>query len=225
MSQENIGAMRNDLPPDRRLWTTNIVAMAGLAFYAILLISLHILRSDIDPVRTLTFEYATGRYGYLMTLAFLSMAVGSTALVIGLYRGVSAAGRSRLGLGLMGLWIVGVLLAMAFPPTVLDTPGSLAAGIQRVNAPLHVLCLAAGAVLVSRGFKRDEMWRPIHSPALTLSLLMLAAFVAVAVLLATNSRFAGLGQRVFIVTFLTWFSLTVLGPQLHRGSTGASHDR
>lgn len=210
MSQENIGAMRSDLPADRRLWTTTIVAMAGLACYAVLLIALHILRSDIDPVGTLTFEYATGRYGYLMTLAFLSMAVGSTALVIGLYRGVSSAGRSRLGLGLMGLWIVGVLLAMAFRPNLQDTPESLPAVIQRVNAPLHVLCLAVGTVLVSRGFKRDEMWRPFHRFALTLSLLLLAAFVAVAVLLATNSGFAGLGQRVFIVTFLTWFSLTAL---------------
>ena len=54
------------------------------------------------------------------------------------------------------------------------------------------------------------MWRPFHRVALTLSVLMLAAFVAVAVLLATNSEFAGLGQRVFIVVFLTWFSLTAL---------------
>ena len=183
---------------------------AHLASYATLLIALHIVRSDIDPVRTLTFEYATGRYWYLMTLAFLSMAVGSTALLIGLYRTVSPPGRSGIGLGLLGLWIVGVLLAMALPPTVLDTPNSVPAAIQRVNAPLHVLCLALGAVLVSTGFKRDEKWRPIHGSALTLSLLMLAAFVGVAVLLDTDSGFAGLGQRVFIVAFLTWFSLTAL---------------
>ena len=210
MTHENLSPVRSELPPARRSRATTVVALAGLSSYAILVIALHFLRSDLDPVATLTFEYAAGRYGYLMTLAFLSMAVGSTALVIGLLREVSPAGRSRLGLILMGLWIIGVLLAMALPPTVQDSPGSLPALIQRVNAPLHVLCLAVGAVLISRGFRLDQRWRPYHRLALTLSLLMLAVFVAVAVLLATNPNFAGLGQRVFILTFLTWFALTAV---------------
>lgn len=67
MSQKNIGAMRSDLPPDQRLRTTAIVALAGLACYAILLIALHVLLSDIDPARTLTFEYAIGPNGDLMS--------------------------------------------------------------------------------------------------------------------------------------------------------------
>ena len=108
----------------------------------------------------------------------------------------------------MGLWIVGVLLAMALPPTVQETPGSLPALIQRVNAPLHVLFLAVGASLVSRGFKRDQIWQPFHRIAQSLSLLMLALFIVVAVLLATNSGVAGLGQRIFIAVFVTWFFLT-----------------
>jgi hypothetical protein len=50
---------------------------------------LHFLRPDLNPISTPTSEYAVGPYGFLMTSAFFGMSLGSFALVIGLYRGVS----------------------------------------------------------------------------------------------------------------------------------------
>lgn len=80
--------------------------------------------------------------------------------------------------------------------------------IAQINAPLHVLSLAIGAILISRRFKQDDNWRSLHTISLTLSLIMLVLFVAVGITTARGLEFAGLGQRLFIATALTWLSLT-----------------
>jgi hypothetical protein len=185
-----------------------IVAIAGIAYFATIIIALHFLRPDLNPLSQPTSEYAVGSYGFLMTSAFLSMSLASFALVIGLYQGVPERARSRIGLLLLGIWGVGVLIAMIFPIDVEGAPQTLSGTIHGINGRLAFLSLTAGAILVSRRFKQDEKWRPFHSTALILSLVMLAAFIATFLNIATGTGFAGLCQRVFLAAFVTWFFLT-----------------
>jgi len=143
-----------------------------------------------------------------MTSAFFSMSVACWALVLGLYRGLPQLARSRLGLGLLGVWALGVLIAMIFPTDVEGAPQTVAGTIHRMNGPLAFLSLTLGVLLVSLRFKRDETWHPFHRPALILSAVMLAEFIAVPAAMATGSGLAGLAQRFFLVTFVIWFVLT-----------------
>jgi len=143
-----------------------------------------------------------------MTSAFFSMSMASWALVIGLYQGVSHPARSRIGLGLLGLWGVGVLIAMLFPIDLEGAPQTISGTIHRMNGPLTFLSLTAGAILVSRRFKHDETWRPFHRTALILSLVMLAAFIGIFLSIATESGFAGLAQRIDLAALVTWMLLT-----------------
>jgi len=80
------------------------VAIVGGAYFSVIIVVLHFLRPDLNPLRQPTSEYAVGPYGFLMTSAFLSMGLASFALVIGLYQGVSQPARSRIGLALLGIW-------------------------------------------------------------------------------------------------------------------------
>jgi len=116
--------------------------------------------------------------------------------------------RSQVGLGLLGIWGVGVLIAMTFPIDVEGAPQTISGTIHGINGRLAFLSLTAGAILVSRRFKQDERWRPFHRTAVLLSLVMLAAFIATFVNIATGAGFAGLGQRIFLAAFATWFFLT-----------------
>jgi uncharacterized membrane protein YozB (DUF420 family) len=187
-----------------------IVAIVGIAYFATIIIALHFLRPDLNPLSQPTSEYAVGPYGFLMTSAFFSVSLGSLALVAGLYQGVSQQARSRIGLVLLGIWGVGVLIAMLFPIDPEGAPQTISGTIHGINGPLAFLSLTAGAILVSRRFKQDEKWRPFHSTALILSLVMLAAFIATFVNIATDSGFAGLCQRIFLAAFATWFFLTAM---------------
>jgi bacteriorhodopsin len=184
------------------------VAIAAIAYFVVIIVALHVLRPDLNPTSRPTSEYAVGPYGLLMTSAFFSMSLASWALVIALYEGVSQPARSRLGLGLLGLWAVGILIAMIFPIDAEGTPQTMPGAIHRINGPLAFLSLTVSMILVSRRFKQDEQWRPLHRPALILSLIMLVEFLGVPLAIATESGFAGLAQRIYLVTFVTWFLLT-----------------
>jgi hypothetical protein len=84
---------------------------------------------------------------------------------------------------------------------------TLAGTIHAVNGPVAFLSLTIGTNLVSRGFTQDVRWKPIHRFASVLALLIIAEFF-VGGLTAAKESGAGIAQRVFIITFASWFLLT-----------------
>jgi hypothetical protein len=205
MSSTNLSPSLHTRQQLVRIATVSIVA---IAYFTLIIIALHFLRPDLNPLSRPTSEYAVGPYGFLMTSAFFSMSLASFALIIGLYQGVSQRARSRIGLALLGIWAVGVLIAMIFPIDPEGAPQTISGTIHGINGPLTFLSLTAGVILVSRRFNQDRKRRPFHRTAVILSLVMLAVFIATFVNLATESGFAGLCQRIFLVAFVTWFFLT-----------------
>jgi hypothetical protein len=183
------------------------VAALGTAYFVVVIAALHFLRPGINPVERPTSEYAVGPFGYLMTSAFVSMSLGTWALVVGLQRDLSRSRLHRVGLGFLGVWGIGLLVAATFPIDVQGAPTTLAGTIHRINGPLTFLSLVVGTNLVSRGFKHDVTWRPIYWFAAVLALLMIAEFVAGGLMAARGSG-AGIAQRVMLVTLATWFLIT-----------------
>src|SRR5687768_17196097 len=142
------------------------LALISIMYFVVAIVILHFLRPDLNPINRPTSEYALGPYGFLMTTAFFSMSVASLSLVIGLYKGISPPARSRIGLILLGIWGVGVLVAMSFPIDPEGTERTITGTIHRINGPLVFLSLTVGTILVSRSFRRDENWRPLYRSAL-----------------------------------------------------------
>lgn len=184
------------------------VVLLASTYFGIIIIALHFLRPDYNPISEPTSRYAVGPYGFLMTSAFLSMSLATWALVIGLYRGLSKPARSRIGLGLLGIWGIGLLIAMMFPIDLEGAPQTTSGTIHRINGPLVFLSLTAGTILVSRPFKQDARWRPFQRSALILSLIMLTATIATLLNVVTGLGFAGLCQRIVLAVFVAWLLLT-----------------
>jgi hypothetical protein len=189
--------------------TLTTLALIGIAYFVAVIVILHFLRPDLNPISRPTSEYAVGQYGFLMTTAFLGMSMASLSLVTALYKGMPHSARSRIGLMLLGVWAVGVLVAMSFPINPEGTTQT-ATGIHRINGPLTFLSLTMGTILVSKSFSRDKNWQPIYRSALSLSVVMLVMFIITGVNIAIASGFEGLCQRVFLIMFATWFILTTL---------------
>jgi len=185
------------------------VAIVGTTSFVALIAALHLLSPDFNPIERPTSEYAVGPFGYLMTAAFIALSVSTWALVFGLRRDLAAPARSRLGLGFLGVWGIGLLVAATFPIDLDGAPQTLAGTIHSINGPLTFLCLIVGTNLVSRRFKQDPRWRPIHRFASVLALIMIPEFIAGG-LAAARETGAGVAQRILAVTFATWFVLTAL---------------
>ena len=194
----------------KQVATAATVTIVGVAYFALIIIALHFIRPDLNPISQQTSAYAVGPYSFLMTSAFFSMSVATISLVIALYNGLPQQARSRIGLGLLGIWGVAVLIAMTFPIDLEGAPQTLSGTIHRINGPIAFLCVTLGVILVSWRFKQDEMWRPFHRTALVLSLILLVAFILGGLSIATQSGFIGLTQRIDLIALVTWMLLTAV---------------
>jgi Protein of unknown function (DUF998) len=183
------------------------VAQVGVASFALIIVALHFLRPDLNPISRPTSEYAVGPYNFLMTSAFFSMSVASLALVVALYQGVPPAARSRAGLVLLGAWAVGVLIAMIFPMDAEGAPQTISGAIHQTDGPPTFLSLTIGMILVSWRFKHSEKWRPLYRPALVLSVVFLAAFLGTFLSFVTGTGLLGLAQRIALATAVIWMIL------------------
>jgi hypothetical protein len=185
------------------------ISLTGIIIFAILIIILHFLRPDLDPLQRPTSEYAVGNYGYLMTVAFFCMSMASFALVMSLNKTMHGRAKSGIGLVLLTIWAFAVLIAMLFP---IDPEGALpttTGKIHKTNGPVGFLCLALGVLLVSSRFKHDENMRSLHPITIILSLLMLLIFLSVGLSFRMELGFIGLLQRIYLIIVIIWFLLTL----------------
>jgi hypothetical protein len=197
------------------------VAIVGTAIFIVLIGALHFLSPDFNPIERPTSEYATGPFGYLMTSAFVALSLSTWALVIGLRRDLSRPAQSRLGLGFLGVFGIGLLVAATFPIDLDGAPPTFAGTIHAISGPLTFMSLIVGTNLVSRRFKQDVRWRPIHRFASVLALIMIPEFVAGGLARAMETG-AGIAQRILVVTFAAWFVLTALRLRANGTETAAS---
>ena len=181
------------------------VAIVGAAIFVGLVAALHFLRPETSPIGRPTSEYAVGRFGYLMTVAFVALSVATWALVIGLHRGLTRAARSSLGLGLLAVFGTCLLVAATFPIDLEGSPETPTGRIHSINGPIAFLSLTAATNLVSRRFKWDAKWRrPLYRIASVLALIMIPSFISGAVTAARETG-VGIAQRILLVTFAAWY--------------------
>jgi hypothetical protein len=199
--------LSSGLQTARQVATTATVAMAASLYFAAIVAALHVIRPDLNPISRPTSAYAVGPNSFLMTSAFFSMSLASFALVVALSQTLSPSARSRFGLGFLALWSTGVFIAMTFPMDAEGAPQTLSGTIHQTTGPLTFLCLSTGMILVSWRLKRDNNWRSLYPAALTLSWVMLAAFLATFLSFALDLGFLGLFQRIALATAVVWILL------------------
>src|SRR5215207_10131316 len=161
--------------------TAALLAFAGAFTLAVLLVALHFIKPELDPSWHFISEYTIGRYGWMMVLAFLSLALG----YVGLFVAIRSQLRTiigRIGLALLLVSALGLIIAAVFttdPITVSEdavtTEGTLHNLAGRSASPcLSPPCLLAGIWLVTRrGLRQSGFscglpvwpWSPLWCPS------------------------------------------------------------
>ena len=129
-----------------------LLSIFGSGAFLILLMLLHFLKPETSPSWRLISEYAIGRYGLLMRLAFWGLALGVLSFVVA--RVESGAGQfSLIALSAIGLVLIGAGYFVSNPITVADEDKTLTGkihdfcgGIVIVGFPLTI-CFVKGNIL------------------------------------------------------------------------------
>jgi len=181
-------------------------AIAAAASTILLLAGLHVLSPEFDPSWRVVSEYANGRYGWVLSLMFVSWAVASWSLVVALWSQLTRiAGRIALGL----------LIASGV--------GEAMASMCDINHPLHnlagmigVLSLPIAATSISVRLSRLQVWAAAKPVLLLTASLTWVSLVLLAVaLIALMSRHRitppgieviGWTNRFLVVAYCAWIA-------------------
>jgi len=180
------------------------VAIGASALFVLCLAALHVLRPDLDPSWHFISDYEVGEWGWVMRVAFLSLAAGCFGALAALLphaRGIVG----RLGLLLLLVSGSGIGLAGLFAPSTTNT-------LHEIGAMLDQLPLAA--LLISFSLWRSKQWQSARW-TLAWSLLVLwagmAVFIGAMVVMQPSKDkppspdvLVGWPSRIFIVTHAAW---------------------
>jgi hypothetical protein len=188
------GAVRNE----SQGWLCGAIAVALMAGFLNCVAIMHVVRSDLDPVRHFLSEYATGKFGCLMIAGMIMAGLGSMTLSIALWRAVtpsfwlllSCCGSMVAGLGYVA---AGVFVAdpprlddVALPPSITEILHGVTSGNAAFFATMVFLVLPLA-------FWHCPRWRSLFWQSA-------AAACLVFTLHSMISRLpGGLGQRLWVI--------------------------
>lgn len=160
------------------------LSIGGVAIAFLALASLHILSPEYDPSWRVLSEYALGRYGWALSLMFVSWAVATWALAFALWPHVTTRA-GRIGVALLAVSGLGGAMASVFE---IPDPLHNVAGTIGLAGPIAVM-------IVSVSLSRTPPWSSVRKPLLWLANLnwiaVVLLFASLAALMITYKQAGG----------------------------------
>jgi len=190
------------------------VSFAAAATFVVLLAALHVLEPEFDPSWRFISEYELGRYGWIMVLAFLSLAVSYVALFIAI-RSQLWTIVDRIGLALLLISAVGLAMAGIFttdPITTSPDAATTSGMLHSVGGTLG-LAMTFAAAIISWNLARNPAWSMARRPLLWAAGIAVASTVAFIVftimVLPSDGKFGpdvlvGWPSRIEILAYSAW---------------------
>jgi hypothetical protein len=134
--------------------TRALGAIAGAAAFLVLLASMHGLAPELDPAHRMISEYAVGRYGWVMQLAFVCLGASMLALRAALRRFLP---RPSVGLAVMAAALLG---AAVFRTDLLTQPPphGVSHGAHQLCGSVVILGFPVLATLLATRLSRAPAW-------------------------------------------------------------------
>ncbi len=197
----------------------SLLTIAGAGLWVALVVTAQLLTPGQSAVHMGMSGLATGRYGWLMKLAFVVRGLTTLALVAAVAGGVPAAAVSLPGLVLFAAWGGGSALLACYDT---DVPGHKPTRRGQAHALIALIAYVAavaGMILMSLQLRHDGALAGVARWALLIALVaavamlaQLAGFAAAARLPAHGlGRYAGLLQRVFLALVMLWTVVVAAG--------------
>src|ERR687897_2463084 len=212
---EGTMAKNTDRPVTVVSRTAALLSFAAAATFVVLLAALHFIKPELDPSWHFISEYAIGEYGWIMVLAFLSLALSYVSLFAAI-RSQLRTIVGRIGLALLLISALGLTIAAIFttdPITVSENAVTTEGTLHNLGGTLGIaMPFAAG--LVGWRLAPKPAWSSARRPLLWATGLALVAFVVSFVSLSvmvsrSGGEFGpdvlvGWPNRIEIVAYSVW---------------------
>jgi hypothetical protein len=196
------------------------IIILSTAFLAVL--ALHLVQTDLDPVRDVMSGYANGPFGNLMTFSFYALGIGTIVLAVRLRRSTDRSWAPitiSMALGLGGLALI---LAGVFEVERPGVPDTLNEIVHSNGAIAGFVLIVIAMVLFPYVCYRDERWESFLVPSLSLAIIAVAAAAFSPV--APSTTIAGLAQRVLAVVVFGWVLLVAIWMRFRIPPSGGGGD-
>src|SRR5215216_1577851 len=194
---------------------TAALLAAGAATLVVLLAALHFIKPELDPSWDFNSEDAIGRYGWLMVLAFLSLALSYVSLFVAI-RSQLRTIVGRIGLALLLVSALGLTTAAIFttdPITVSENAVTTEGTLHNLGGTLGI-AMPFAAALMGWKLARNPAWSLAKRPLLWATGLALVAFlvsfVSLGVMVSRSGGefgpdlLVGWPNRIEIVAYSVW---------------------
>ena len=190
------------------------LSFAAAATFLVLLAALHFIKPELDPSWRVISEYALGDYGWIMMLAFLSLALSCVSLFVAVRSQARTIG-GKIGLAFLLVAAAGLIVAAVFT----TDPITASRDELTTHGNLHGLGAALGtgfpiaATLIGFSLARNRAWSAarrslLWSAGLTwIGFLMFA--LSMVVMFPDDGKFGpdvlvGWPNRFMIVAYSVW---------------------
>ena len=181
--------------------TIALISISCCLLFFLIIFSLHFLRLDKNMLTCFVSEYAVGNYGWLMTMAFYSLAFAAALLLRGLQLNIKS---SKIGSITLGIFCLGILLAGIFPSDVPVFPPTPHGLIHALAALIALICLGISMIAWGVDFKKNQHWKSSAKTSLFFGVISLVLLI---VHIASPVTLKGLTQRFLLVWDIGWLLL------------------
>jgi hypothetical protein len=192
------------------------LSLAAAATFLVLLAALHVIKPELDPSWRMVSEYEIGRYGWMMVLAFLSLAFSCATLFVAIRSRIQTTG-GRIGLAFLVVSALGMTIAAIFttdPITASQDELTTHGNLHGLGALLGIPGFPIAAMLISLSLIRNRVWSPARRSLLWTGVLtwigLLVFALSVALLLPQgNGGFGpdvpiGWPNRLLVLAYSVW---------------------
>ncbi|GGF98354.1 hypothetical protein GCM10007304_10450 [Rhodococcoides trifolii] len=155
--------------------------------------------ASADELRRTISQYGLGPDRWIFNLGVLALAVGSVLVLAPLVRRGITTWRSGASIA-MWLWAIGLVVVVAVPKQDWSQPQSIGGDIHRLASVVAFVALPFAAILLSRRWRRDEMWGRYAQWTFGLGIASAVAFLPLIYSIVGS-----------IVTGTPWYRLITLG--------------
>lgn len=179
-------------------------ALAAVSLFPAVVIGLNLVQHDhYSPMRQAISELALGAGGGLMILAFCGLGIGIFLLAVCIHR---TTGRARVTPALLA--VAAVLAGPVSAAFHTDRSGAVSTRhgtIHDTAGLLAFLLILIAMITAAYRFRHEPTWRSHAVPTAVFAALALITFLLIPTL---GDGYFGLGQRLFVGTFVGWLLIT-----------------